>query len=342
MKLDDLAHKLGAELEGPGEIEITGVAGMLDAGEGHITFLEGKNFKQLEQLRASAALVPPDVPRGARLPLLRIANPRLAFAKALELFYVQPYRPSGINSQAVIGQNVIIGSDPSLHPFVVVADDVKIGSRVILYPGVYLGKGSVVGDDSVIYPSVCIRENVQVGKRVIIHAGAVLGADGFGFVTDGGKHRKIPQVGGVIIEDDVEIGANTTIDRATLGNTVIKQGTKIDNLVQIAHNVTIGEHCFLMSQVGIAGSCTIGNYVVLTGQVGLADHLTLGDQVKVGAQSGLMRDVDAGQVVVGSPALPYREWMKVQAVIPKLPELKKHLADLEKQIQELKQKLSDT
>ena len=313
---------------------------MLEASDGHITFLEGKNFKQLEQLRASAVIVPPDTPRGTRLPLLRIANPRLAFAKALELFYVQPYRPRGISSQAFLGRNVVVGSDPSIHPFVVVADDAKIGNRVILYPGVYLGEGSVVGDDSIIYPNVCIREGVKIGNRVIIHAGAVIGADGFGFVTDEGKHQKIPQVGGVIIEDDVEIGANTTIDRATLGNTVIKQGVKIDSLVMVAHNVTIGEHCFLMSQVGIAGSCTLGKYVILTGQVGLADHITVGDRVMVGAQSGLMRDVEAGQIVVGSPALPHREWMKVQAVIPKLPELKKNILDLEKQIQELKQKIA--
>ena len=339
MKLIELADKLGAELEGPGEIEITGVAGMLDAGEGQITFLEGKKFKQLEQLRASAALVSPDAPRGARLPLLRSKNPRLAFAKALELFYVQPHRPSGISSQASIGKNVVIGSDPSIHPFVVVSDDAKIGDRVILFPGVYLGKGAIVGDDSIVYPNVCIRENVQVGKRVIIHAGAVIGADGFGFVTDEGRHHKIPQVGGVIIEDDVEIGANTTVDRATLGNTIIKQGTKIDNLVMIAHNVTIGEHCIIMSQVGIAGSCTVGNYVVLTGQVGLADHITIGDRAVVGAKSGIMRDVDADQVVIGSPALPFKEFFKVHAVILKLPELRKQILDLEKQVQELKQQI---
>src|SRR5208283_2054902 len=340
MKLYELADKLGAELEGPGDIEITGVAGMLDAAEGHITFLEGKNFKQLEQLHASAALVPPDAPRGTRLPMLRVKNPRLAFAKALELFYVHPYHPSGISSQASIGRDVVIGSDPSIYPCVVVADDAKIGDRVILYPGVYLGKGSVVGDDSIVYPNECIRENVQVGKRVILYAGAVIGADGFGFVTDGGEHHKIPQVGGVIIEDDVEIGANTTVDRATLGNTVIKQGTKIDNLVMIAHNVTIGEHCLLMSQVGIAGSCTLGKYVVLTGQVGLADHITIGDRVMVGAKSGIMRDIEADQVAIGIPALPYREWVKVQAVIPKLPELRKQILDLEKQIKELKQQIS--
>jgi len=341
MRLKDLALKIGAQLEGAGDLEITGAAGIEDAGEGHITFFDGKNFKQLEQVRASAALVPLDAP-GMPFPLLRVSNPRLAFARTLELFYVQPSRPLGISDRTVIGQNVMIGAEPSLHPFVVIADDVKLGDRVRLYPGVYVGKGSIVGDDTIVYPNVCIRENVRIGKRVIIHAGAAIGSDGFGFVTDGGKHHKIPQVGGVIIEDDVEIGANTTVDRATLGNTIIKQGTKIDNLVQIAHNVTIGEHCFLMSQVGIAGSCTLGNHVVLTGQVGLADHITIGDRAMVGAQSGIMRDIEAGQIVVGSPALPHREFFKVQAIILKLPELRKHILDLEKQMQELKQKPSDT
>jgi UDP-3-O-[3-hydroxymyristoyl] glucosamine N-acyltransferase len=341
MNLKDLSDKLGAKLEGRGDIEITGVAGIHDAGERDITFLEGKNFKHLEQCRASAVLVPPEAPSTARMPLLRVKNPRLAFARALALFYAQPYRPAGVSSQAVIGQNVTIGTAPSIHPFVVVADDVKIGDRVSLYPGVYLGRGSVVDDDTIVYPNVCIRENVQVGKRVVIHAGAVIGADGFGFVTDGGKHHKIPQVGGVIIEDDVEIGANTTIDRATLGMTVIKQGTKIDNLVQIAHNVMIGEHCFLMSQVGIAGSSTLGDYVVLAGQVGLADHITIGDRVMLGAQSGVMRDIEAGQIAVGSPAVPHRDFFRIQAVVQKLPELRKQISDLEKQMQELKKHISE-
>lgn len=340
MRLKDLAEKIGAQLEGAGDVEITGAAGMHDAGEGHITFFDGKNFKQLEQVRASAALVPSDAPR-MPFPLLRVGNPRLAFAQTLELFYVRPNQSLGISDRTVIGQNVRIGAEPSLHPFVVIADDVTIGDRVSLYPGVYIGRGSIIDDDTIVYPNACIRENVRIGKRVIIHAGAAIGSDGFGFVTEGGKHHKIPQVGGVVIEDDVEIGSNTTVDRATLGDTIIKRGTKIDNLVQIAHNVTIGEHCFLMSQVGIAGSCTLGNHVVLTGQVGLADHITIGDRAMVGAKSGLMRDVDTGQIVAGIPAMPHREWAKVQAVLPKVPELRKLVLDLEKQVQELKQKLSD-
>lgn len=339
MKLKELAEKIGAVLDGPGEIEIIGAAGIQDAGEGRITFFDGKKISDLEQSRASAALVSMDAP-SMRIPLLRVKNPRLAFAKVLESFYVLSYIPLGVSSQAVIGKNVTIGADPSLHPFVVIADDAKIGDRVTLYPGVYIGRGSSIGDDAIVYPNVCIRENVRIGKRVIIHAGAQIGSDGFGYVTDNGKHHKIPQVGGVIVEDDVEIGSNTTVDRATLGNTVIKQGAKIDNLVQVAHNVTIGEHCLLMSQVGVAGSCTLGKYVVLAGQVGLADHVTIADRAMVGAQSGLMRDLEAGQVVIGTPALPQKEWARVQAALPKLPEVRKQVIQLEKQLQELKQKIS--
>ncbi len=340
MKLKDLADKLGAQLDGAGEVEITGAIGLLEAGTGHITFFEGKNFKQLDQVRASAVLVPLDAPKFP-FAVLRVKNPRLAFARVLEIFYVKPHQSLGISKQAVVGQNVVIGSEATLHPFVVVADDVRIGNRVTLYPGVYVGQGSIIDDDCIVYPNAVIREGTRIGKRVIIHAGATIGSDGFGFVTDGGKHHKIPQVGGVVVEDDVEIGANTTVDRATLGNTLIKQGTKIDNLVQIAHNVTIGEHCFLMSQVGIAGSCTIGNYVVLAGQVGLADHITIGDRAMVGAKSGIMRDIKAGQIAAGSPALPHKEWAKVYSVLPKLPELRRHIMDLEKQVLELKQQVAE-
>jgi UDP-3-O-[3-hydroxymyristoyl] glucosamine N-acyltransferase len=341
MKLKDLADKLNAVLEGPEDIEIIGAAGVNNAGAGFITFIAGKNnIKQLEHSGATAAFVPPDTPK-MKLPLLRVKNPRLAFARAIGLLHVKPCQPSGISDKAVIGKRSVIGAEPSIHPFVVIADDAKIGNRVTLYPGVYIGKGSVVDDDCVIYPNVYIGYDVRVGKRVIIHAGAVIGSDGFGFVTDGGRHHKIPQVGGVIIGDDVEIGANSAIDRATLGNTVIKQGTKIDNLVQIAHNVTIGEHCLLIAQVGIAGSCTLGDFVVLAGQVGIADHISIGDRTMVSAQSGIVKDVEPGQTIGGYYTMPQKEWLKVQAILPKLPELRKQIANHEKQVQELRQRISD-
>jgi UDP-3-O-[3-hydroxymyristoyl] glucosamine N-acyltransferase len=335
MKLKELADILGAELTGPAEVDIRGAAGIHEAGEGQITFVAGrKELKDLEHSRASAALVPLDTP-ALPLPLLRLKNPRLAFARTLELFYVKPYQPSGISEKAAIGANVVIGADPSIHPFVVLADDVKIGERVTLYPGVSIGRGSVVQDDSIIHANVSIGENIRIGKRVIIHAGTVIGSDGFGFVTDNGRQHKVPQIGGVIIEDDVEIGANCTIDRATLGNTVIKNGTKLDNQVHVAHNVTIGEHCLLAAQTGIAGSSTLGNYVVFGGRVGIADHISIGDRVMAGGGSGITRDVKAGQVVAGHMAIPIRDWLKMQALLPKLPELKKRIDELEKTIKEL-------
>lgn len=335
MKLKELADILGAELAGAADVEITGAAGVREAIEGQITFITGKNYlKDLEHSPASAVLAPLDTPAMQR-PLLRLKNPRLAFARVLELFYVKSYCPAGISDKAAIGNNVVIGADPSIHPFAVLADEVKVGDRVTLYPGVSIGRGSVVDDDSVIHANVGIGENIRIGKRVIIHAGTVLGSDGFGFVTDKGRHHKIPQVGGVVIEDDVEIGGNCTIDRATLGDTVIKKGTKLDNQVHVAHNVLIGEHCLIAGQVGIAGSSTLGDYVVFGGQVGVADHISVGDRVMAGGGSGITRDVEAGQVIAGYYAMPIRDWLKVQALLPKLPELKKRISDLEKQIKEL-------
>jgi UDP-3-O-[3-hydroxymyristoyl] glucosamine N-acyltransferase len=335
MKLSELAGILGAELIGPGSAELTGAAGVHDAGEGQVTFIAGPQFlKDLETSKASAVIVPLDTP-AMRVPLLRVKNPRLAFAKVLALFYVPPYQSSGIHEKAVIGPHVVVGADPSIHPCAVIADGARIGDRVTLYPGVYVGERSVVGDDTIVHPNVSIGKNIRIGSRVIIHAGTVIGSDGFGFVTDNGQHHKIPQVGGVIIEDDVEIGGNCTIDRATLGNTVIKKGTKLDNQVHVAHNVTIGEHCLIAGQTGIAGSSTLGNYVVFGGQVGVSDHTIVGDRVMAGGKSVIAKDVAPGQVIAGFNAMPLREWLKVQAVLPKLVDMKKTINELQKRIKEL-------
>jgi UDP-3-O-[3-hydroxymyristoyl] glucosamine N-acyltransferase len=341
MKLKELAKILDGEVSGPDGVEITGAAGLQDAGEGQLTFVSDSQYlKDLATSQAAAALVPLDTP-AMQLPLVRVKNPRLAFARVLELFYVKPYYATGISDRAVIGRNVIMGSDLSIHQCVVIADGAQIGDRVTLYPGVYVGRSSTVDDDSVIFPNVSIGEQVVIGKRVIIHAGASIGSDGFGFVTDGGKHHKIPQIGGVIIEDDVEIGANSTVDRATLGHTVIKKGTKIDNLVQVAHNVTVGEHCLLAGQVGLGGSTVLGNYVILGGQAGVADHTSVGNGVMAGGGTAITKDVPDGQIIAGHNAMPIRNWLKVQAVLPKLPELKKMIIDLAKQVEELKERISD-
>jgi len=338
MKLTELAERLGGELAGRGDIDIRGVAGIGEAHDGDITFLtDEKRIKDLPACRASAVIVPRGAPE-LPIPSIAVKNPRFAFAQVLRIFHERPYAPGGISERSVIGKDVVLGAGPTIHPCVVVSDGARIGDRVTLYPGVYVGSGSTIGDDSIVYPNVSIREGVSIGRRVIVHSGTVIGSDGFGFVTEGGRHHKIPQIGGVIIEDDVEIGANCTIDRATLGMTSIKQGTKLDNMVHVAHNVTIGEHCLLAAQVGIAGSSTLGNYVVLGGQAGMADHTTVGDRVMVGGGSGVTRNMEAGQVVAGFPAIPLREWLKAQAVFPKLPELKKLVAQLAHRIEELEKK----
>jgi UDP-3-O-[3-hydroxymyristoyl] glucosamine N-acyltransferase len=339
MKLGKLAEIVEGQISGPDDLDISGAAGIGEARTGQITFVTGLNYlKNLDGSQASAAVVPLDAPM-VSLPVIRVKNPKLAFARLLEVFYIKPSGPTGISDKAFIGNDVAIGADCSIHVFVALADRVRIGNRVTIYPGSFIGEGSVIGEDAVVHANVSIGHAISLGKRVIIHSGTVIGSDGFGFVTEGGRHHKIPQVGGVIIEDDVEIGANCCIDRATLGNTVIKKGTKIDNHVHVAHNVTIGEHCLFAAQTGIAGSATIGNYVVFGGQVGVGDHRKVGDRVMAGGKSVITRDVEAGQVIAGFNAMPLRDWLKVQVILPKLPDLKKVLATLEKEVQELKKKV---
>ncbi len=338
MKLADLAQAIGAELRGPADIEIRGVAGISEAGDGDVTFLSDmRRTKELVACKASAVIVPQELSQ-VPLPALAVGNPRYAFAQALRLFNEQPYAAGGVSDRAVVEPGVTIGADPTVHPFVVIGAGAVIGDRVTLHAGVSVEADAVIGNDCILYANVTVRTGVRIGDRVILHPGAVIGSDGFSFVTDGGKHHKIPQVGGVIIEDDVEIGANTTVDRATLGNTVIRKGTKIDNQVQIAHNVTIGEHCLMAAQTGVAGSSSLGQYVVLGGQAGVADHIRVGDRVMAGGGSAITRDVEAGQVVAGHNAMPLRDWLKVQVMLPKLPDLKRQIAQLLQRISELEKK----
>jgi UDP-3-O-[3-hydroxymyristoyl] glucosamine N-acyltransferase len=340
--LTQIQQLVGGTLHGNGNTPLSSIAGLQDATPQALAFIaQDKAAKIPGGIKAGALLVHrhlAEIP----IPQLVVPNPILAFAQVAQKFFVRPAPPRGVAAEVTKGIDVTIGADPSIWPYVTLSDRVKIGARVTLYPGVFVGADSVIGDDSVLYPNVVVREGCLIGARVTIHSGTVIGADGFGYVQHQGRHHKIPQLGGVIIEDDVELGANVTIDRATLGQTIIKQGTKIDNLVQIAHNVTVGEHDIVVAQVGIAGSTTIGHHVMIGGQAGLSDHLTIGDQVMIAARAGVNRSLESNQVVSGAPVMPHETWMKAQAVIPRLPELRQLVRSLEQRMRALETQLART
>lgn len=338
MRLQEIAGLIGARILGNPQVEITGVSSITEAGPGDITFLASKRYlDEIYRTKASAVIVKEEL-KDLPVNMLVVENPLLAFAKVLEVFHKRPSRPPGISNKAIIGQDVVFGPDVTIYPSVYIDDNVTIGKGVTIFPHVYIGHGVSIGDDSTIYPNVTIRENVTVGRRVIIHPGAVIGADGFGYVAEGGIHHKIPQIGGVIIGNDVEVGANVTIDRAMIGNTVIGNGTKIDNLVQIGHNVKIGKNCIIVAQVGIGGSAEISDGVILAGQVGVKDHVKIGRNVMVGAKSGVLNDIPDGQVVTGLIAIPHKAWLRSQGIYKKLPEYIRRLQELEKKVKNLTKK----
>lgn len=337
--LTELAALVGGTLEGDGRLEIVGLASLEDAGEGQISFLADlKQASRLEKTRAAALIVPPGLPPFPR-PLIRTANPYAAYAKVQTFFSSRPRKPLGIDPRAFIGAGAEVGEEVSIYPFVFVGSKARIGKRVVLYPGVYVGEGAEIGEGTVLYPQVAVMDRCRVGRRVIVHGGTVIGSDGFGFAPDQGGYVKIPQVGIVEIEDDVEIGANCAIDRAAMGKTLIRKGVKTDNLVQIGHNVVVGENTVLVAQVGIAGSTEIGKWVALGGQVGVVGHIKIADQARIGAQSGVAHDVKPGEILSGSPAFPHREWLRAQALFPRLPEIRRGLTALENRVADLEKKL---
>jgi UDP-3-O-[3-hydroxymyristoyl] glucosamine N-acyltransferase len=339
-KLRELADYVGGVVSGDGEVEISGVASLDEAQPGQISFIATpKYLRKLETTGASAIIVSKEVTTAGK-PLICVANPQLAFVKITSLFFDQPYQPGGIDPVARVSPTAQLGKDLTIYPYVYIGDRCRIEDRVTLYPGVYVGESSTIGEDSVLHSNVSIYTGSMIGKRVTLHSGVVIGADGFGFVKDGKKNVKIPQVGSVEIEDDVEIGANTTIDRGALGKTIIRRGVKIDNLVQIAHNVEIGEDSIIVAQVGIAGSTKIGSNVILAGQVGVVDHVEIGDNVMVGAQSGVGFNLPANQGYTGTPALPHREYLRTIAVWSKLPEMKKTLNEIEKRLKKMEELFS--
>jgi len=338
-RLKELAALVGGTVVGDDEVEISGVAAIEVAQAGEITFIAYPKFlPKFSETKASAVIVSKEIAPSPK-PLLCVSNPYLAFAKILTLFSQKPYQPKGIDPNTWISPTAQLGQEITIFPFVSIGERCRIGDRVILYPGVFVGEDSSIGEESVLFPNVSVYPRTMIGKRVILHSGVVVGADGFGYVKEGKKNVKIPQMGKVEIEDDVEIGANTTIDRATLGKTIIRRGVKIDNLVQVAHNVVVGEDSIIVAQVGIAGSTKIGSNVTLGGQVGVADHVEIGDNVMVGAQSGVPSDLTANQAYSGTPVLPHREWLRVVNVSPKLPEMRKTLIEIEKRLKKIEETL---
>jgi UDP-3-O-[3-hydroxymyristoyl] glucosamine N-acyltransferase len=341
LRLSDLAAQLNCRLDGDGAIEITGAAGLEHAGPGQLTFFGNPKLKALlDVTRASAVIVPIDAPAMAQ-GMLRSAHPYLTFARALTIFHPRPRPAPGISPHAVIEDDVVIGEGVSIAPFVVVARGTRIGARTIIASHVSIGADAVIGEDCDIRAHVSICARVTLGARVMVYEGVVIGSDGFGYApTPDGHYYKIPQVGTVIIEDDVEIGANSTIDRASMGETRIGAGTKIDNLVQVAHSCRVGRDVILSAQVGLAGSTTIEDRVTLAGQVGVAGHLTIGTGAIVTAQSGVPNSIPAGALYSGYPAIDNRDWRKASVLFARLPALRKQVIQLEERLAALEAQLA--
>jgi len=322
MKLEELARKLSVECRGPADLEITGVAGIEDAGPGQLTFISNRKYASFARTtRASAILVTPGF---AELPVatLRTLNPYLAFARAVGIFYQPPVYPPGIHPTAVIDPTASIGKDAHIGAYVVVGADVVLGDRATLLAHAVLYPEARIGDDFFAHAHVIVREGCRIGNRVVLQNGAVIGGDGFGFAKgEDGAWKKIPQSGPVIIADDVEVQANACIDRASVGETRVGTGSKIDNLVQVGHGSSVGDHTLLCAQVGLAGSTQVGNNVILAGQVGVAGHCKIGDGVVATAQSGIPNDVPAGRTVSGYPAIDNRQWLRAVVCFERLPEI---------------------
>lgn len=339
MKLGELAEKLGCRAEGDANIEIGGVAGIEEAGPGDLTFLANRKYRAAaETTRASAILVDANEPVRARVAALRSANPYLDFARAIELFHPAPRYAPTVHPTAVIANTAKIGSGAHIGPYCFVDDDVEIGEGAVLHSFVTIYRGARIGDNFFAHAHACVREGCRVGNRVVMQNGAVVGSDGFGFAPDASGHwHKIRQSGITVIEDDVEIQAHSTIDRATVGETRIGRGSKVDNLVLVGHACKVGEDTLLCGQVGLAGSTTIGNRCILAGQVGSAGHLTIGDGATLSAQSGVPTDVPAKAVYSGYPAMDNLGWRKSVAVFNRLPELQKELRELREELARLQE-----
>jgi UDP-3-O-[3-hydroxymyristoyl] glucosamine N-acyltransferase len=339
--LRELAELVGGTVVGDAELTVGRVAPIGEAGEGDLTFIANPRYlPQLQETRASAVIVGPEVETGA-LPRIVCANPYLAFAKILTHLQVQRPAARGVMPGALVDASAVLGPEVTLHPGSVVGEGVRIGRGSVLHPGVVLYAGVTVGEDCTLHAGAVVREGCRLGDRVILQPNAVVGSDGFGFAPDGRRYYKIPQVGIVEIEDDVEIGAATCIDRAALGVTRVRRGSKLDNLVQIGHNVVIGEDTIIVAQVGIAGSTEIGNHCTLGGQAGVVGHIKIGDNVMIGAQSGVNSSLAPNQILSGTPVMPHKEWLKASMSFARLPEIRKEIGRLKRQVEELEMQLKE-
>ena len=338
--LHEIARLLGGNVIGAADAIISNVRPIDEANDGDITFIAHKKYlAKLKTTKATAILAPPQTAATGKN-LIIVADPYVAFGKLLALFYPLEHGASGVSPDAYIEDGANVSPDATVFAGAFVSRGAKIKKGVVLYPGVYIGRNVSVGENSILYANVTVYYGCIIGKRVILHSGVVIGADGFGFAAPGLSNTKIPQVGFVQIDDDVEIGANSTVDRAAMTKTWIQRNVKIDNLVQVAHNVVIGENSVITAQVGISGSTKLGKSVIVGGQTGMAGWLTIGDNVKIAARSGLHRDIESNQTVGGAPQLPYRQWLKMEACKAKLPEMKKTIEELVKKVEALEKKIN--
>ncbi len=331
--LGEIAALVNGRVAGNDAIEICGLDNIEDAGPGDLTFAVEPHIEEAKMAKAAAVMLPEGV-EDFPLPAIYVEDPRASFAILLEVFAPKLEFPQGVSPKAHIGEDVKLGEDVVILPFAVVDDHTVIGDRVIVYPHAYIGQYVEIGEDSVIYSNVTVRERCRVGKRCIIHSSAVIGSDGFGFTTKDGVHTKVPQVGNVILEDDVEIGAHDGIDRAAMGSTIIGKGTKIDNLVHVGHNCKLGPGCLIVAQTGISGSTTVGHHVTFGGQVGTVGHIHIGANSVYAARSGITNNMPDGFFGAGFPAQPHGEWLRMQANMKQLPELRKKIRQLERQLEE--------
>ncbi|MDD3295850.1 MAG: UDP-3-O-(3-hydroxymyristoyl)glucosamine N-acyltransferase [Candidatus Omnitrophica bacterium] len=338
--LKEIAELVGGDLVGNPETVITGISGIKEAREGDITFLANSKYSCLTQTTKASAIITSRENLESSKPLIKTDNPSIAFTKVVGIVAPSDAKhPKGIHPTAVISKNVELGENVAVGAYVVIEEGARVGSNTVIYGGCYVGCQVEIGQDCLIYPHVTIRERVEISDRVIIHSGAVIGSDGFGFAMVKGVQKKIPQIGTVLIEEDVEIGANVTIDRARFDKTIIGKGTKIDNLVQIAHNVVVGENCIIVAQAGISGSTVLGKGAILAGQAGIVGHIRIGDKAIVAAQAGVTKSVPAGVKVSGYPAKPHDMAKRVNACVQKLPDIYKKVKLLEEKIKQLEEKL---